>query len=89
MKTNSASMEALFDAFADTLKDTLINGKTVVDKDGEVQSITPDSASLSVIRQFLKDQNITVAPGTNNVVNDIASNLPFNGEEYDVDTTLN
>lgn len=82
-------MEALFDAFADTLKDTLINGKTVVDKDGEVQTVTPDSASLSVIRQFLKDQNITVAPGTNSVVNDIASNLPFNGEEYDGDATLN
>lgn len=82
-------MEALFDAFADTLKDTLENGKTVVDKDGEVQQVTPDSATLSVIRQFLKDQNITVAPGTNKVINDIASNLPFNGAEYDGDATLN
>lgn len=84
-------MEELFDAFAKTLKDTLIEGKAIVDKDtGEVTHITPDAASLSVIRQFLKDQNITVAPNTNEVVNDIAANLPFNGAEaFDEDATLN
>jgi ferritin len=83
MKTDSKAMAALFDKFAEVLKDTVENGKTVVDKEGELQSITPDAATLNVVRQFLKDQNVSVVPGTNDVVNDLAKSLPFDGSEYD------
>lgn len=82
MKTNSESLNALYDALADTLKKTLVEGKVILDKDGEAVSVTPDASTLNVIRQFLKDANVSVAPGTNEVVNDIASHLPFSGEEH-------
>ncbi|MDW9519139.1 hypothetical protein GOB43_17905 [Sinorhizobium meliloti] len=83
-RTDSSAMESLFDAFADTLKDMIVNGRAAVDKDtGEVVRITPEAASLNVIRQFLKDNGQTVLPGTNKAVNDIASQLPFGGEEYE------
>ncbi|WP_085025253.1 hypothetical protein [Ensifer aridi] len=83
-RTDSKAMEALFDAFADTLKDMIVNGRAAVDKEtGEVVRITPEAASLNVIRQFLKDNGQTVLPGTNKTVNDIASQLPFSGEEYE------
>jgi len=85
MKTNSKSLESLFDAFADQLKTILTEGRTVVDKEGEVVQLTPDAASLNVIRQFLKDTGTAPAPGTNPVVNDIAANLPFDGSEHGSD----
>lgn len=86
MKTDSAAMAALFDKFAEVLKDTVENGKSSIDKEtGEIVRLTPDAATLNVVRQFLKDQNIGVAPGTNAVVNSIASKLPFDGTEYEED----
>ncbi|MGN6552071.1 MAG: hypothetical protein ACTHJ3_19575 [Pararhizobium sp.] len=86
MKTDSKAMASLFDAFAEVLRDTVVNGKTVEDKaTGEIVKITPDAATLNVVRQFLKDTGTNIAPGTNPVVNDIASRLPFNGEEYQDD----
>lgn len=81
MKTNSKALENLFDAFAEQLSTILTEGRTAVDKDGEVVKLSPDAASLNVIRQFLKDTGTAPAPGTNPVVNDIASKLPFDGSE--------
>ena len=86
-RTDTSAMEALFDAFALTLKDLIVNGKTAVDKEGEIVTLTPDAASLNVVRQFLKDNQQSVLPGTNSVVNDIAASLPFDGSEYDRDHT--
>lgn len=86
MKTDSKALANLFDAFADQLRDLVVDGKTVVDKEtGEVIKITPDAASLNVVRQFLKDTGTTIAPGTHTVVNDLASRLPFDGSEHDDD----
>lgn len=86
MKTNSKALESLFDAFADQLSAILTEGRTVVDKEtGEAVKVTPDAASLNVIRQFLKDTGTAPVPGTNPVVNDIAANLPFNGSELSTD----
>ncbi|PLP55555.1 hypothetical protein CYK37_30150 [Mesorhizobium loti] len=83
MKTNSKALESLFDAFAEQLSTILTDGRTVVDKEtGEAVKITPDAASLNVIRQFLKDTGTAPAPGTNPVVNNIAQNLPFDGSEH-------
>ncbi|MER8505699.1 hypothetical protein [Mesorhizobium sp. M0571] len=86
MKTDSNALEALFDTFAKQLDDLLSNGRTVVDKEtGEAVRITPDAASLNVVRQFLKDTGTKPVPGTNKVVNDLASKLPFDGSEHDQD----
>ncbi len=82
-RTDSKAMEALFDAFADTLSKMITDGKAVVDKEtGEVVHLTPDAASLNVVRQFLKDNGQGVLPGTNSKINDLAASLPFSGEEY-------
>ncbi|RVB05682.1 hypothetical protein [Mesorhizobium sp. M7A.F.Ca.CA.004.02.1.1] len=83
MKTDSKALASLFDAFAGELQKLITDGKTVMDKEGEIVRLSPDAASLNVIRQFLKDTNTTVAPNTNKVVNDIASSLPFDGSEHD------
>lgn len=85
MRTNKTGLEALFDNFADELGKLLKEGKTVVDKDGEVRQITPDAATLNVVRQFLKDTGTTVAPNSNQKVNSIVDNLPFAGEDDDGD----
>ncbi|MBY5849800.1 hypothetical protein HFN51_04410 [Rhizobium leguminosarum] len=85
MKTNSDSMAALFDNFADELAKLIKEGKTVVDKDGEVHKITPDAATFNVVRQFLKDTGTTIAPNTNKKVNAIADMLPFSGSEDEGD----
>lgn len=83
MKTDKTSLEDLFDTFAKQLKTILTDGRTVVDKEtGDAVQVTPDAASLNVILNFLKHTGTTVAPGTNPVVNDIASKLPFDGSEH-------
>jgi len=83
-RTDSRAMESLFDVFAETLKTMIAEGKAVMDKEtGELVRLTPDAASLNVVRQFLKDNGQTVLPGTNKAVNDIASQLPFDGSEYE------
>jgi hypothetical protein len=81
MKTNSDSLAALFDNFADELAKLLKDGKTIVDKEGEVHKITPDAATFNVIRQFLKDTGTNVAPGTSEKVNSIVDNLPYAAED--------
>lgn len=84
MKTDSKALQGLFDKFADLLKETLEDGKAVIDKDsGEIVRVTPDAATLNVVRQFLKDTNTTIVPGTNETVNDIAKNLPFSSTDED------
>ncbi len=84
MKTDSKALQGLFDKFAEVLNDTLDNGKAVVDKDtGELVRVTPDAATLNVVRQFLKDTNTNVAPGTHKATNDLAAKLPFSGEQED------
>jgi hypothetical protein len=84
MKTTSASLESLFDAFADQLSSILKDGKKVVDKEtGEVISLTPDASTLGVVRQFLRDNNVSAVPGTNEKINDLAASLPFGGQEFD------
>ncbi|MER8385262.1 hypothetical protein NKH14_07020 [Mesorhizobium sp. M1380] len=83
MKTDSKALGDLFDTFADQLNTILKEGRTVVDKEtGEAVKVTPDAASLTVVLNFLKHTGTTVVPGTHKVVNDIVSNLPFDGSEH-------
>ncbi|MRN79450.1 MULTISPECIES: hypothetical protein [unclassified Brucella] len=70
MKTDKSALEKLFDAFADELKGQLAGDEPV------------PAATLNVIRQFLKDQNVNTVPGQNDKLNEIANSLPFNGQEH-------
>lgn len=85
MKTDKSAMDGLFDKFAELLAETLDQGKAVVDKDtGEIVRVTPDAATLNVVRQFLKDTGTQLQPGTSSpVVDSLASRLPFDGSEHD------
>lgn len=66
MSASKKAMQALHKALADTFKDILEDGKTVIDKEtGEAVKVTPDAATLGAIRQFLKDNGIEAAEGTN------------------------
>jgi len=89
MKTDGKALASLFDNFADELAKLLKQGKTIVDKEGEIHQITPDAATFNVIRQFLKDTGTTIAPNTSEKVNTLADMLPFSGEEYAEEATLN
>ncbi|TCR92569.1 hypothetical protein [Rhizobium sp. BK376] len=83
MKTDTNALESLFDTFADGLSKLLREGRTAVNKDGEIVQLTPDAATFNVIRQFLKDTGTTVAPGKSEKVNSIVENLPFGLPEDD------
>lgn len=74
MKSNTDAMEALFDALADDLKYKLMNGEAT-------------AAELNVARQFLKDNNVAIKPGSSNdKLNSIVDSLPFN-EDIPLDTS--
>ena len=72
MKTDKSALNSLFDAFADELK------KQLKSEEGE----PVPAATLNVIRQFLKDQNVNTVPGKNDTVTEIANSLPYSGEEH-------
>jgi light-regulated signal transduction histidine kinase (bacteriophytochrome) len=86
MKTDKSKMDGLFDKFAELLAETLEQGKAVVNKEtGELERVTPDAATLNVVRQFLKDTGTVLQPGTSHEAVERLRNrdLPFNGEEYE------
>jgi hypothetical protein len=75
----------IFDGFVDTLKDIVKHGETEVTKDGEVVKVSPKPATLNVIRQFLKDQNINAAP-THKGLSSLAASavqMPFQVDDED------
>lgn len=55
----SETLETMGNEFDRTLLGVLKNGRQVMDKDGEVQTLEPSAADLNVIRQRLKDCGIT------------------------------
>lgn len=73
------AMGALHGALANTLTDMLTKGETTVDKDGEVVTLPPSAATLSVIRQFLKDNGIEALATPGSPIASLASALPFPG----------
>jgi hypothetical protein len=79
-KATNEAMSALHGALAREFKDILENGKAVQDREtGELVRLTPDASTLNAVRQFLKDNNIQSAPGTNPELANLANrvNLPF------------
>jgi hypothetical protein len=74
------ALSALHQALAVQFKEILENGKAVEDKEtGEVVRVSPDASTLNAIRQFLKDNNIQSAPGTNSNLEEMGRrvDLPF------------
>jgi len=68
--------QLLYDMLVDEMEKMLKEGKTVVAGD-EVVKVSPDAATLNVIRQFLKDNNVGGAAVPSNGANRIAQLLPF------------
>lgn len=60
--SRSNTLDAIFDLLTDEMKKMLTEGKVAIDKEsGEAIHVSPDAATLNVIRQFLKDNGITAA----------------------------
>jgi hypothetical protein len=79
-RASDDALSALHQALAVQFKDILENGKTVEDREsGELVRVTPDASTLNAIRQFLKDNNIQSAPGTNKELEEMSRrvDLPF------------
>lgn len=86
MTTQRTTQDAaeIFDGFVDQLKDIVKNGEKVVTDEGEEKRKTPSPATLNVIRQFLRDQNITASPahkGVQALAQAEATRLPFEVDE--------
>lgn len=82
MRTDTKAMQALYDALAETAKHILEEGcKKVVD--GEVLAVTPDAATLNMIRQLLKDAGVVpIDAATPDILKSIRDRLPFDGSEH-------
>jgi ABC-type antimicrobial peptide transport system ATPase subunit len=61
-KKTTQDLGQVFDGFVEVITDIVKNGEEEVTKDGDVVRVKPKAATLGVIRQFLKDQNITASP---------------------------
>lgn len=76
MKTNSETLGALLDLFAETLRTQLI--------------ADPNASTLNVIRQFLKDNGITARAIKGSPIGDLVASLPTfapdDGDEDDLPT---
>jgi hypothetical protein len=73
---NKDKLDGIYDKLVDEMDKMLTEGKTVVAGD-EVVKVSPDAATLNVIRQFLKDNNVGGAPVANNSANRLVDKLPF------------
>lgn len=69
-------LKSIYDQFVNELEKMLTEGKTVVAGD-DVVKVSPDAATLNVIRQFLKDQNFNGAPVDTNPAKRLVDMLPF------------
>jgi hypothetical protein len=69
-------LKSIYDLFVDEMEKMLTEGKTVVAGD-DVVKVSADAATLNVIRQFLKDNNVGGAPVATNPANRLVDKLPF------------
>lgn len=78
--SRNKNLDAIFDLLADEMKKMLVDGKVAIDKEsGEALHVSPDAATLNVIRQFLKDNGITAASEGqgHDKLQSIGQSLPF------------
>jgi hypothetical protein len=79
-------LEELHDLLATKMKDILENGEVVTDREGNALRVTPTAATLSAVRQFLKDNNIEAPVGGTKPLNDLqeaTTKLPFGADPRD------
>lgn len=75
-KADNDAMESLHGKLARIL-DAGLDPEPILDRDGVVVGKRVNAALASVARQFLKDNGIESAPGTNPAVSSLAAKLPF------------
>lgn len=83
-KRTTKDLASMFDHMVDTMNSILKDGEEHVTKDGEVIRTKPKAATLGVIRQFLRDQNINASHENHAGLNALAtkfSDAPFDPEE--------
>ena len=66
----------IYDLLVAEMEKMLVDGKTVVAGD-EIKKVSCDAATLNVIRQFLKDNNISGADTPANPAQRLVDKLPF------------
>jgi hypothetical protein len=69
-------LKDIYDLLVDEMEKMLVDGKTVVAGD-EIKKVSCDAATLNVIRQFLKDNNVGGGPVESNPANRLIDKLPF------------
>lgn len=88
--TRSTKANKLHDKLCDVLTDLMDNGE-VVEVEGEMRKRPPSAAILNVVRQFLKDNDITGIPVDGTPLNALTQTerkaLPF-ADTQDVDTLM-
>jgi hypothetical protein len=81
-------LAAMFDSMVDTMASILKDGEETVTKDGDVVRCKPKAATLGVIRQFLRDQNINASPEHHDGLSILATKFrdaPFAPDEDSAD----
>jgi hypothetical protein len=76
-KASDATLSALHEALANDLARRLKEGEKVVEKGtGEIVQVDCPASTLSVIRQFLKDNDITALPVKGSPLDKLQGALP-------------
>lgn len=75
-------MKELHGQLAREMRNQLLSGPTVQNKDGQPVRVSPTPALLNVVRQFLRDNNVSCdGKNPNSDVADLVEDLPFD-EDY-------
>jgi hypothetical protein len=77
VEASHTDMAELHGQLARELRNIIVGGETVLDKEGVPVRLSPSAGMLNVVRQFLKDNNIQTKPGKNKDMNALTDDLPF------------
>lgn len=87
-KASAKKLSDLHGALADAMAEILREGVTAVDREGEVQKVTPGAAYFAAIAKFLKDnnvENLNVGDQMEQAAKATFNNLPFTStDEYGI-----
>lgn len=71
-------MKELHGQLAREMRNQLMSGPTVLDKEGQPVRVSPTPALLNVVRQFLRDNHVSAdGKNPNSEVADLVDELPF------------
>lgn len=88
MKTDEKKLSEVFDDLVDKLHDIVKHGEDAVVGEAIVK-VSPKPATLNVIRQLLKDNNIQAKRGSKNKLGQLANELPVFSEDEERDAPIN